>query len=127
LGAYCNCGRHTPLSRQQLHEGAKSSFTARRRVHALPEALRPVIRFAAITGWRVPSEVLPLEWRRVDLRAGEVRLDPGTTKNQQGRTFPLTDAFRTLLTERKALADALKARGVICPRVFHRHGKRPKR
>jgi integrase len=59
--------------------------------------------FAAITGWRVPSEVLPLEWRHVDLRVGEVRLDPGATKNQDGRTFPLTDALRTVLTERKAL------------------------
>jgi integrase len=89
----------------------------------LLEALRPVIRFAAITGWRVRSEVLPLEWRHVDLRAGEVRLDLGTTKNQEGRTFPLTDALRTLLTERKTLADAPKASGVICPWVFHRHGK----
>jgi integrase len=89
----------------------------------LPEALRPVIRFAAITGWRVPSEVLSLEWRHVDLRSGEVRLDPGTTKNQQGRTFPLTDALRTLLTEQKRLADTLKPSGVICRWVFHRHGK----
>jgi len=33
------------------------SVTAR-----LPEALRPVVTFAYITGWRVPSEVLTLEW-----------------------------------------------------------------
>src|SRR5688572_20085800 len=42
----------------------------------LPTALRPMIEFAYITGWRIPSEVLTLEWRQVDLRAGEVRLDP---------------------------------------------------
>jgi len=56
----------------------------------LPEDLRPVVRFAYITGWRVKSEVLKLEWRHVDLKAGEVRLDPGTTKNGEGRTFPFT-------------------------------------
>jgi integrase len=41
----------------------------------------PVVMFAYITGWRVKSEILPLEWRQVDLKAGELRLDPGTTKN----------------------------------------------
>ena len=82
-----------------------------------------MIRFAFVTGWRVQSEVLPLEWRNVDLTAGEVRLDPGTTKNGEGRTFPFTDDLRTLLDEQKALADQLKARGVICRFVFHRDGK----
>ena len=36
----------------------------------LPSALRPVVEFAYITGWRIASEVLPLEWRHVDFRAG---------------------------------------------------------
>jgi integrase len=53
----------------------------------LPEYLRPVVTFAYITGWRVPSEVLTLQWRQVDFEAGTVRLDPGTTKNGEGRTF----------------------------------------
>jgi hypothetical protein len=30
----------------------------------LAEDLRPVIRFACITGWRVASEVLTRQWRR---------------------------------------------------------------
>ena len=42
----------------------------------LPEALRPMVTFAYITGWRIPSEVLTLQWRQVDLEAGTVRLDP---------------------------------------------------
>ena len=50
----------------------------------LPTHLKPVVRFGYITGWRV-SEVLKLEWRQVDMKAGEVRLDPGTTKNREGR------------------------------------------
>ena len=46
----------------------------------LPAELQPVMRFAYITGWRIASEVLTLEWRQVDLKAHTVRLDPGTTK-----------------------------------------------
>lgn len=89
----------------------------------LPDDVQPVIQFAYVTGWRVSSEVLPLQWRQVDLQAGEVRLDPGTTKNREGRTFPLTDDLRTLLDDQKTIADGLKARGVICPFVFHRSGE----
>jgi integrase len=92
----------------------------------LPAAIRPVIRFAAITGWRVPSEVLPLEWHRVDFQAGEVRLDPGTTKNGKGRVFPLTAELRTLLLEQQTEHDRLKTKGKIVPWVFHRDGKRIK-
>jgi integrase len=35
----------------------------------LPAPLRPVIMFAFITGWRIRSEVLSLEWRQVDFAA----------------------------------------------------------
>ena len=70
------------------------------------------------------SEVLPLEWRNVDLKAGAVTLDPGTTKNGEGRTIYLTAALRTLLEAQKAAGEALaKTQETITPRVFHRHGK----
>ncbi|MFN2447409.1 MAG: hypothetical protein ABR606_17715, partial [Vicinamibacterales bacterium] len=36
----------------------------------LPEPVRPAATFAHITGWRIDSEVLPLEWRQVDFGAG---------------------------------------------------------
>jgi integrase len=56
----------------------------------LPEEIQPVIEFAKTTGWCIASEVLPLEWRQVDMAAGEVRLDAHTTKNGEGRVFPFT-------------------------------------
>ena len=49
----------------------------------LPAHLRPVITFAYVTGWRIPSEVLTLEWRQIDFTAGEVRLDPGQTQESR--------------------------------------------
>jgi len=93
----------------------------------LREPLRGVITFAYLTGWRVPSEVLTLEWRQVDRQAGTVRLDPGTTKNKEGRLFPYADLLPELASVIEAQwleREALKKKGVIVLHVFHRHGKR---
>jgi len=87
----------------------------------LPAPIRPVIEFAAITGWRIPSEVLPLTWGQVDLAAGTVRLEVGTTKSGAGRTFAMTAALRTLLEARKTATDAMQREtGRINPLVFYR-------
>ncbi len=90
----------------------------------LPEQVRPVAIFAYITGWRIDSEVLPLESRQVDLVAGEVRLDPGKTKNGEGRTFPMTPDLRELLDYQRTITENLQRRlKVVRPRVFHRGGR----
>lgn len=86
----------------------------------LPESLRPVIEFAYITGWRIPSEVLTLEWRQVDFNAAEVRLDPETTKNREGRVFPMTDDLRALLEARDVERQRRKLKGQIVSLVFFR-------
>ena len=81
--------------------------------------MRGIPAFAYITGWRTPSEILPLEWRQVDLKAGEVRLDAGTTKNGEARTFPLTTALRRVLDDQQQVAEDLqRARGLIARYVF---------
>ena len=70
------------------------------------------------------SEVLPLEWRQVDLGAGEVRLDPGKTKNGEARTFPMTRELRELLDRQRTTTENLQCQlKVVCPRVFHRSGR----
>ena len=97
----------------------------------LPDAVRPPIEFAYVTGWRINSEILPIKWRQVDLAGGEVRLDPGSTKNRDGRVFPLTTELRELLERRLDARQRLEHDGVICPWVFFRmraQGRRgPKR
>jgi integrase len=50
----------------------------------LAAPLRAPVHFAYITGWRMHSEVLPLQWRQVDFTAGTVRLDAGTTRRHPG-------------------------------------------
>lgn len=89
---------------------------------ALPGELRPVVTFAYYTGWR-KQEILGLTWDRVDLRARTVRLDPGTTKNQEGRTVYLDGEVLDTLNTLKAERDV---RFPDSPWVFHRHGRRIK-
>jgi hypothetical protein len=43
------------------------------------------------------------------------QLDPHTTKNDEGRTFPFTDALQQLLEAQKVEHDRLKAEDVIWP------------
>jgi integrase len=86
--------------------------------------LANVVRFAFATGWRTASEVLPLEWRHVDWQGRTVRLDPGTTKNGEGRSFPFTAAIEKVLNDQLVIHETLKSAGTICPYVFHRDGAR---
>jgi integrase len=96
----------------------------------LPVHMQAIVEFAYITGWRTPSEILPLEWRQVDMKAGEVRLDAGTTKNGDGRVFPFTTELRRVLDAQQKLADRLKretetiVRFVFCYSNGKKTGKR---
>jgi integrase len=63
---------------------------------ALPEHMVPVVRYALATGCRM-SEILRLEWSRVDLDRRVSWLEAGTTKNGEGRGVPLNrDAILAL-------------------------------
>lgn len=88
----------------------------------LPAAVRPVVRFAYICGWRVASEILPLTWAQVDRKAWTVRLNAGATKNRRGRTIDVSQnqALRELLEALWKDHEALQKKGTICPYVFHR-------
>jgi len=61
-----------------------------------------------------------LEWRQVDSASGEIRLDPHTTKNDEGRVFYMNDDLRALLKERREEHERLKKAGQIEPWVFWR-------
>lgn len=52
----------------------------------LPEYLKPVLTFAYFSGWR-RSEILNMKWGQVNLRDGVVRLEPGESKNGEGRSM----------------------------------------
>jgi integrase len=60
--------------------------------------MRAILECGHTYGWR-HQELLGLRVRQVSLPMGSIRLDPGTTKNDQGREVAMTQAVRELLTE----------------------------
>jgi integrase len=107
---------------------ARKGFLERAQVEAVIGHLAPDFRAAVVvayaTGWRTQSEVLTRRWQHVDLKAGWLRLDPGETKNGQGRMFPLTPELSKLLTAvRKATTTLQRETGREIAYVFHRAGR----
>jgi integrase len=90
----------------------------------LPDYLKGPFEVAYITGWRVASEVLTRKWQHVDLENGWLRLDPGESKNTEGRMFPLTPELREILSRQMEKTRQLQlATDTLIPWVFHRGGK----
>jgi len=89
----------------------------------LPFVLSVMADTAFQFGWR-KEELMKLQWTQVDLGAGLIRLEPGTTKNLEGGEVPLTVdllvKFKKLWEETRALE--VKT-GAKIPWVFHRKGK----
>jgi integrase len=118
-----------PFPSLQVHN-TRSGFFEREDFEAvrshLPEPIQGVMTLAYCTGWRVTAEILPLQWKQIDWTAGTVRLEPGTTKNDEGRTFPfkvlpeLADMLTAQWEHTKALQ---RATGRLIGPVFHRNGK----
>jgi integrase len=71
----------------------------------LPPDLADFVSFLYVTGWRWRSEAARLRWTSVSFDAGEIRLDPGTTKSGEGRVFPFTTGLRALLERRRGITD----------------------
>ena len=117
---WCPCERHHAvyphLKECNIRRGFFEPEQFRSVKGHLPAYMQPIVEFAYITGWRTPSEILPLEWRQVDMKAGEVRLDPGTTKNDDGWVFPFTSALRRILEDQQQVAETLKRERDVIPR-----------
>ncbi len=65
---------------------------------ALPEHLRGFVTFAYKTGWRL-SEISNLTWSQVDRTQGIVCLNPGETKNNEGRTVYLDRELKAIIEQ----------------------------
>ena len=79
-----------------------------------------MVECAFWTGWRGPSEILPLQWLQIDPVAQIIRLEVGTTKNDRGRTFPygVLPALVVVLKAQERIRKGLRKQGIISPWVF---------
>ena len=74
---------------------------------ALPADLRPMIALAYYTGMR-RGEIVSLKWSQVDFQARTIHLDPGTTKNLEARSVPMSqEVFDELQAQRAIQRHAL--------------------
>lgn len=91
----------------------------------LPDWLQPVATFQYLTGWRT-GETLRLQWAQVDLKAGVIRLEPGTTKNRDGRVLPfraLPELAEVIDGQRAETKRQERQQRRVIPWVFHRDGE----
>src|SRR5262249_62310700 len=66
----------------------------------LPEDMQPPIETAYICGWRIHDEIFTRQKHHADLKGrGWLRLDPGETKNKEGRNFPFTSRLREIIEQ----------------------------
>lgn len=112
-----------PVLRLLKESAPRAGFFEREPYEAVRRRLRSDLRVAcdlAYTfGWRVRDEVLTLTRAQVDLDAGTVRLEPGTTKNRDGRVVYLTPALTDALAEQlERVRAAERTLGRIIPFVF---------
>jgi integrase len=117
-----------PVIRLLKEAAPRAGFFEPKQFDEVRKRLRPDLQVAVdlayVFGWRVRDEVLTLEKRHVDLAAGTVRLDPGSTKNRDGRVVYLTPALKTGLAGQldRVRAQELKL-GRVIPYIFPHLGK----
>lgn len=86
----------------------------------LPDYVKIPLIVGYWTGMRA-GEILMLRWEQLDLERGFLRLEPGTTKNGQGRLIPLVKAVSEVLWQwKKQILDHYPS----CRWVCHYRGKR---
>jgi integrase len=119
-----------PVVRKLKENAPRSGFFERDQYEAIRRYLRPhlqvAVEIAYRFGWRLQSEVLTLERRHLDLEAGTLRLDPGSTKNGEGRIVYLPPDLKAQLTGQTERVRALERQtGRIIPYLFpHLRGRR---
>ena len=119
---------HIPMLAE---DNVRQGFFERAQFEAVRNHLAPLyqalVTLAYYTGWRLNSELLRLEWRQIDRTACVIRLEPGTTKNRDGRTFlyAALDEVQAAVDGLWARHEALEQQGILTPLVFcRRRGQR---
>lgn len=91
--------RFPKLTEDNVRKGFLEDAQYLKLIGANPETwFRTLVEMGRTYGWRV-SELLKLRVEQIDLKSRTIRLDPGTTKNREGREVTMTNAIHYLLSE----------------------------
>ncbi len=103
-----------PIIRKLKEADPRSGFFERGQFEAVKRHLRPdlqvAVSIAYAFGWRMQSEVLTLKRSQVDLNARTIRLEAGTTKNDDGRLVYLMPELVEMLQEQDDRIQMLEIR-----------------
>jgi integrase len=104
---------HFPhLRENNVRKGFLEDAQYRKLVEGTELWFRTIVECGRTYGWRI-SELLGMKVKQIDLMQRVIRLDPGTTKNSDGREVFMTEALYLLLgacVEGKGAEDAVFAR-----------------
>lgn len=89
------------LSTKNVRKGFFEAYQFAPVLAELPDHLKALAEVGYLTGWR-KGELLSRRWRHIDFEDGWLRLDPGETKNGEGRNFPLIPPLRSVLLRQHA-------------------------
>ena len=118
LGQQCTPAKvlrmpHFPhLRENNVRKGFLEDSQYRKLVEGTELWFRTIVECGRTYGWRI-SELLGMKVKQVDLMQRVIRLDPGTTKNSDGREVFMTDALYLLLAacvEGKSAEDSVFTR-----------------
>lgn len=103
------------LTERNIRKGffERAQFEAVR--NRLPPTYQAIVTLAYYTGRRINSEILPLEWHQIDQKAGVIRLEPGTTKNREGRLFKYGEIDEVRAVVEEAVENGERGRGMSWP------------
>jgi integrase len=108
------------LKGEKVRQGFFEEEDYRALLAVLPEHVQVALTIGFWTGLR-QGEILALRWGQVDLVLGTIRLEPGTTKNAEGREVPLIPEVHTRLLEWR---EKTTAQHPGCPWVCQYRGNR---
>ncbi|HTQ48475.1 MAG TPA: site-specific integrase [Polyangiaceae bacterium] len=97
----------------------------KRVIEHLPDHLKPLVLFLAVSGWRT-SEARGLTWADVDWNEGAIRLAGARLKNGRPRVFPFSASptLADVLSSQWEATQALQREsGAIVSHVFHKAGR----
>jgi integrase len=87
------------LREDNVRQGFLEDMQYTKLVEHCPELwFRTILEVGRTYGWR-SNELKTMRVKQVDLRARSIRLEPGTTKNREGREVTMTSPVLTLLKE----------------------------